>query len=972
RIRGKVGKEVLVRVEGEVITPTDEEGVSEPEPVVVDPRRASDFVRPTGLRPVRTEFTVPSYEHDANSLLAPPTTVLLTGIPPLTPNALLQRHLSTYGTVQHLGRQMDPVTGATLGVAAVRFGTAEAAKKCVEVEDGRKGAFAGWTGGSGKEAEEERRAVMDPDGKVLKALLQEMEDRTKKERDEKKRKEKGEKVPEKVEGVKEKEKMNGNAVGNGNIKGKGKADGPSPPAPPPQAQTLTPKNPVHPSLPLNPLLAANASAGSSPARPTQYEPRIRRGRPVHLSGANAIGAVSMSSGSTPWRGGGPRSGWNLPRRPVNSYRPVSRSPSPTSTEGMMQKRLAEEREAKERERELRRGKDAGAARGKGREKAADIPSRERVRDELLLNGRDYLRLRFESTALSEIKDEEVWKFCDQFSAEKVLRDDLGIYVTFRDVGTARRAERVLHGRMLGNHVVTLVVQPPPLPEATARVRWDDADLVARASELICKELKDYLEKDISDRLVATQLRRIASETQQRRAGGVEGGEMAPAPARRDLKTLSFKKQKKEVETDVLVEEHEEEKEEEQVVVERPKKKRKKEVVKRPRKVAEEEIEVESEDEDPQAEEVWAGRKRSVSEEREEEEPVRKKLKVEPQDVNVKKKKVAEKLPPPVEEVILPDEYEAPAVTDLHVSSSSLSPSPSPSPPPRLPTPPPNVIDEGICEDDEDVYYAKLILSGGELEPTLDTISPPTVSESQPYFRKHITGSARTEGYYKITHAEKVAYVTQYQARATNVEVAAPADEPPQQHVESSRSNRANARRRAQGLEEINQVQRAVALSKGESTANELSFKFNQLQTRKKHLRFARSPIHDWGLYAMEKISRGEMVIEYVGEIIRAQVAEKREKIYERQGIGSSYLFRIDEDLVVDATKKGNLGRLINHSCDPNCTAKIITINGEKKIVIYAKQEIELGDEITYDYHFPFEQDKIPCLCGSVKCRGFLN
>ena len=93
-------------------------------------------------------------------------------------------------------------------------------------------------------------------------------------------------------------------------------------------------------------------------------------------------------------------------------------------------------------------------------------------------------------------------------------------------------------------------------------------------------------------------------------------------------------------------------------------------------------------------------------------------------------------------------------------------------------------------------------------------------------------------------------------------------------------------------------------------------------------------------------------------------------------------------------------RLINHSCDPNCTAKIITISGEKKIVIYAKQDIELGDEITYgklcfllflplafegdvgklrlifaslvDYHFPFEQDKIPCLCGSTKCRGYLN
>jgi SET domain-containing protein len=50
-----------------------------------------------------------------------------------------------------------------------------------------------------------------------------------------------------------------------------------------------------------------------------------------------------------------------------------------------------------------------------------------------------------------------------------------------------------------------------------------------------------------------------------------------------------------------------------------------------------------------------------------------------------------------------------------------------------------------------------------------------------------------------------------------------------------------------------------------------------------------------------------MVIEYVGEVVRGAVADRREKAYERQGIGSSYLFRIDEELVVDATKKGNLG-----------------------------------------------------------------
>jgi SET domain-containing protein len=45
------------------------------------------------------------------------------------------------------------------------------------------------------------------------------------------------------------------------------------------------------------------------------------------------------------------------------------------------------------------------------------------------------------------------------------------------------------------------------------------------------------------------------------------------------------------------------------------------------------------------------------------------------------------------------------------------------------------------------------------------------------------------------------------------------------------------------------------------------------------------------------------------------IADVREKRYEKQGIGSSYLFRIDQDYVVDATKCGNLARFINHSCD---------------------------------------------------------
>lgn len=57
---------------------------------------------------------------------------------------------------------------------------------------------------------------------------------------------------------------------------------------------------------------------------------------------------------------------------------------------------------------------------------------------------------------------------------------------------------------------------------------------------------------------------------------------------------------------------------------------------------------------------------------------------------------------------------------------------------------------------------------------------------------------------------------------------------------------------------------------------------------------------------------------------------------------------------------------------PNCYAKVITIESEKKIVIYSKQPIGVNEEITYDYKFPLEDSKIPCLCGATGCRGTLN
>ncbi|XP_063541575.1 histone-lysine N-methyltransferase SETD1 [Cydia strobilella] len=218
---------------------------------------------------------------------------------------------------------------------------------------------------------------------------------------------------------------------------------------------------------------------------------------------------------------------------------------------------------------------------------------------------------------------------------------------------------------------------------------------------------------------------------------------------------------------------------------------------------------------------------------------------------------------------------------------------------------------------------------------------------------HSSGSARTEGYYKMDARLKAKYKYHHGLAAP----LPPDDKKASKMQTQSREARSNQRR--------------LLTAFGTDTDSDL-LKFNQLKFRKKQLKFAKSGIHDWGLFAQEPIAADEMVIEYVGQMIRPIVADVREAHYEATGIGSSYLFRIDLDTIIDATKCGNLARFINHSCNPNCYAKIITIESQKKIVIYSKQPIGVDEEITYDYKFPLEDEKIPCLCGAPQCRGFLN
>ncbi|XP_075232135.1 uncharacterized protein LOC142330615 [Lycorma delicatula] len=136
---------------------------------------------------------------------------------------------------------------------------------------------------------------------------------------------------------------------------------------------------------------------------------------------------------------------------------------------------------------------------------------------------------------------------------------------------------------------------------------------------------------------------------------------------------------------------------------------------------------------------------------------------------------------------------------------------------------------------------------------------------------------------------------------------------------------------------------------------------------------ARSKIQGLGLYAARDLERHTMVIEYIGEIIRTELAETREKQYEAKNRGI-YMFRLDEDRVVDATLCGGLARYINHSCNPNCVAETVEVERDVRIIIFAKRRISRGEELAYDYKFDIEDDqhKIPCMCGAPNCRKWMN
>src|ERR1041385_913818 len=82
------------------------------------------------------------------------------------------------------------------------------------------------------------------------------------------------------------------------------------------------------------------------------------------------------------------------------------------------------------------------------------------------------------------------------------------------------------------------------------------------------------------------------------------------------------------------------------------------------------------------------------------------------------------------------------------------------------------------------------------------------------------------------------------------------------------------------------------------------------------VRFSESVIHGMGGFAKCDIPAGTRIIEYVGERIGKEEAQRRCENDNR------YIFYLDETWDIDGSVPWNPARLINHSCTPNCETEV--------------------------------------------------
>jgi uncharacterized protein len=132
-----------------------------------------------------------------------------------------------------------------------------------------------------------------------------------------------------------------------------------------------------------------------------------------------------------------------------------------------------------------------------------------------------------------------------------------------------------------------------------------------------------------------------------------------------------------------------------------------------------------------------------------------------------------------------------------------------------------------------------------------------------------------------------------------------------------------------------------------------------------------SGVHGKGVFALQALNAGQLIIRYQGEIITWPQALERHP-HDPSQPNHTFYFHLDDDRVIDGHVGGNASRWINHSCEPNCEAQM----RQGKVFIHVLRPITPGEELFYDYGLVIDaryttklKKQFECRCGATACTG---
>ncbi|KAG6027253.1 histone methyltransferase set2 [Claviceps citrina] len=129
----------------------------------------------------------------------------------------------------------------------------------------------------------------------------------------------------------------------------------------------------------------------------------------------------------------------------------------------------------------------------------------------------------------------------------------------------------------------------------------------------------------------------------------------------------------------------------------------------------------------------------------------------------------------------------------------------------------------------------------------------------------------------------------------------------------------------------------------------------------------------YGLRADSDLQPNDFIYEYIGEVINEPTFRRRMLQYDQEGIKHFYFMSLSKSEFVDATRKGNLGRFCNHSCNPNCYVDKWVVGDKLRMGIFALRKIRAGEELVFNYNVDrYGAEPQPCYCGESNCVGFIG